>query len=246
MQGKKPTNLRSCKHIASIRGQAAEDKRLAGTTGPTDDAPVVTPPKRAAATGPASSTKTDGPTTPPPLLLANKWEEKIDPTGWWISEKLDGMRAFWDPAKGCLLSRLGNEVLCPKALLAGLPDVALDGELFLGRGRFQELMSVVKNTANLGRVDGPWKDVVYTVFDMPQHGGKFEQRMEALRSKLSEALPAGVHAFARCHPQQVCKNRAHLEEELKRVQNQGGEGLMLRRAGSQPSKSRGDHYISLF
>merc|ERR1711881_198199 len=100
-----------------------------------------------------------------------------------MSEKLDGMRAYWDPTQGCLLSRQGNPVMCPKPFLAGLPDVPLDGELFLGRGRFQELMSVVKNSANV-HADGPWKEVVYTVFDMPQHGGKFEERMEALRAQL--------------------------------------------------------------
>lgn len=193
---------------------------------------VATPPKRAPVAALVSSSKTDGVKAPPALLLANKWEEHIDPAGWWISEKLDGMRAFWDPAKRCLLSRLGNPILCPKPLLAGLPDVALDGELFLGRGRFQELMSVVKNSANVGRIEGPWKEVVYVVFDMPKHGGKFEERMEALRNQLSGELPAGAHLFARCHAQQLCKGRAHLDDELKRVQDQEGEGLMLRRAGS--------------
>merc|ERR1719436_1984750 len=101
------------------------------------------------------------------------------------------MRAFWDPTERCLLSRLGNPVACPKPFLDSLPNVALDGELFLGRGRFQELMSVVKNSANIGRVEGPWKNVVYVVFDMPKHGGKFEERMDALRSKLGSELAAG-------------------------------------------------------
>jgi len=183
MQGKKPTNERSCKHIAGIRGAAAEQLRQ-GTT-----AAVVTPPKRDKKAGidVISASKADGVKAPPALLLANKWEESVDPTGMWISEKLDGMRAFWDPIRGCLLSRLGNPVLCPKPMLAGLPNVQLDGELFLGRGRFQELMSVVKNGANVGQVDGPWKDVVYVAFDIPDHGGKFEERMEALKTELSAA-----------------------------------------------------------
>lgn len=168
----------------------------------------------------------------PALLLANKWEDRVDPTGWWISEKVDGMRAFWDPVKRCLFSRLGNAILCPKALLAGLPDEALDGELFLGRGRFQELMSVVKNGANVGRIEGPWKEVVYIVFDMPKHGGKFEERMETLQELLAAKPVAGALPFARFHQQQLCKDRAHLDEELKIVQTKGGEGLMLRRAGS--------------
>mmetsp|Transcript_82166 Transcript_82166/g.129402 ORF Transcript_82166/g.129402 Transcript_82166/m.129402 type:complete len:643 (+) Transcript_82166:44-1972(+) len=230
MQGKLPTNQRSCKHILGVRGAEAEQQRLAsgGSPSPTA-APFL---KTLKATAVSSEKAQGGTVSPPALLLANKWEEHVDPTGWWISEKLDGMRAYWDPDRQCLLSRLGNTVLCPKHLLASLPDVALDGELFLGRGRFQELMSVVKNSANVGKTDGPWKDVVYTIFDMPKHGGKFEERMEALRSKLgTQSSPSG-HRFASFHEHIVCKSRAHLDDELKEVQAKGGEGLMIRRAGS--------------
>lgn len=67
---------------------------------------------------------------------------------------------------------------------------------------------------------------------MPKHGGKFEHRMEALRAQLGGELPVGALPFARCHEQELCKNRAHLDDELKRVQAQEGEGLMLRRAES--------------
>merc|ERR1719183_2218163 len=117
------------------------------------------------------------------------------------------MRAFWDPSKRTLFSRLGNPISCPKPFLDVLPDVALDGELFLGRGRFQELMSVVKNGANVGNANGPWKDVTYVVFDLPQHGGKFEARMESLRDVLTKKLPVDTRQFAQFHEQQVCKSR---------------------------------------
>jgi len=93
-------------------------------------------------------------------------------------------------------------------------------------------MSVVKNSANAGKIDGPWKDVVYVVFDMPRLAGTFEERMETLRSKLSSDAPANAIPFARFHTQQICKGRAHLDDELKRVQANNGEGLMLRRPGS--------------
>lgn len=228
MQGKLPTNQRSCKHIVGVRGAESEQQRLA--SGSSAGSSVASLPKASRAT---PLEKPEGVTAAAPaLLLANKWEAHVDPTGWWISEKLDGMRAYWDPDKQCLLSRLGNAVLCPKHLLASLPDVPLDGELFLGRGRFQELMSVVKNSANVGRIDGPWKDVVYVVFDMPKHGGKFEDRMEALKSKLGVASTSGSPTFAKFHEHRLCKGHADLEQELKKVENHGGEGLMLRRAGS--------------
>jgi predicted DNA-binding WGR domain protein len=48
------------------------------------------------------------------VLLAFSWKpEEVDPTGWWISEKLDGVRAFWDSKRGKFFSRNGNEFVAP-------------------------------------------------------------------------------------------------------------------------------------
>ena len=61
----------------------------------------------------------------PDLLLANKWEDS-DVTGWWISEKLDGVRAYWDGSQ--FLSRLGNQFPAPDWFIQDLPvDNALLG-----------------------------------------------------------------------------------------------------------------------
>ena len=74
--------------------------------------------------------------------LAEKWTTQ-DPTGWYRSEKLDGMRCIWTGTQ--LLSRNHLQIYAPPELLAKLPPIALDGELFLGRGRFQECMSIVRS-----------------------------------------------------------------------------------------------------
>jgi ATP-dependent DNA ligase len=29
------------------------------------------------------------------VMLAETWGEEVDPINWWISEKLDGVRAYW-------------------------------------------------------------------------------------------------------------------------------------------------------
>jgi len=127
MQGKKPTNQRSCKHIVSIRGDAAEKKRLAEVTSTSDAAAasVPTPQMRTPVLALSSSSKSEGGKTPPALLLAKAWEEHVEPKGWWISEKLDGMRAFWDPAKRCLVSRLGNEYCAPSIFWNACPMLHL-------------------------------------------------------------------------------------------------------------------------
>ncbi|HEV3116274.1 MAG TPA: DNA ligase, partial [Gemmataceae bacterium] len=94
---------RTCKHLRKLRGDAAEEARI-GTA-----VPAV--PK-------ATST-----VNAPPLLLAESWDGSTDPAGWWLSEKLDGVRAYWDGKQ--FLSRLGNLYHAPDWFTAGLPEVPL-------------------------------------------------------------------------------------------------------------------------
>ena len=78
-----------------------------------------------------------------PLLLAENWTDGTDPTGWWMSEKLDGLRAYWD-GEG-FVSRLGNRFAAPPWFVEHLPANTLDGELWLGRKLFQRATSIVRS-----------------------------------------------------------------------------------------------------
>jgi DNA ligase-1 len=63
------------------------------------------------------------------LMLATYWPDFTDPSGWWMSEKFDGIRCFWNGKM--LFSRNGRVIKAPKWFLEGLPsDVKLDGELW--------------------------------------------------------------------------------------------------------------------
>jgi DNA ligase-1 len=159
----------------------------------------------------------------PLLLLANKWDESIDPTGMWMSEKLDGVRCFWDGK--AFVSRNGIVFPAPGFFLCGLPDaMTLDGELWGGRGQFQSTVSVVK-TANSER----WRGVVFQVFDVPSLKDKpFEERMDALAAWCKDH----PYPHIRMVKQERCKGREHLCEQLRKIETLGGEGLMLRRPGS--------------
>ncbi|PYI49457.1 MAG: DNA ligase [Verrucomicrobia bacterium] len=166
--------------------------------------------------------------TPPPekhapqLLLANVWSPSIDPTGWWMSEKYDGLRGYWDGRK--LWSRKGNLIHAPDYFLAELPrDVALDGELWIGYGKFEETASIVRSETP----DDRWKRVRFMVFDAPQAKGTFEERMQFLRA----TLPEGKR-FVRVVAQERCKGVTQLLAERDRVVRLGGEGLMLRQPAS--------------
>ncbi len=70
------------------------------------------------------------------MLLAKRFGSEIDVAHYWVSEKLDGVRAIWDGKT--LRFRSGNPVPAPEWLTAALPQRPLDGELWLGRGKFDQ------------------------------------------------------------------------------------------------------------
>jgi DNA ligase-1 len=142
-----------------------------------------------------------------------------------MSEKLDGVRAYWDGAK--LLSRLGNILHAPDWFTKGLPRHPLDGELFLARKSFQKTCAIVRRQDKSDH----WKQIRFLIFDAPGHGGMFEERIEVLRS-----LP--THDYAAAHPHALCSGVTHLKEELARVEALGAEGLMLRQPQSKYAVGR--------
>ena len=159
-------------------------------------------------------------TAVPALILAEKWaDDKHDPTGWWISEKYDGLRAFWDGTQ--FVSRAGNTFFAPEFFTQGLPhDITLDGELYLGRRRFEETSSIVR-TQNA--VDPRWNQLRFMVFDAPSVPGPFEQRLQILQKHV-----AG-HKFAHVVVHWKAKSRGDVLEQRDAACAQGAEGLMLRR-----------------
>ncbi len=155
-----PIERRTCKHLRKLRGDAAEEARCRGA--------LPQRPVKAAAEGAEEGDGAGG----PPLLLAESWDNAADLTGWWMSEKLDGVRAYWDGKQ--FLSRQGNLYHAPDWFVEGLPEVPLDGELWIGRKKFQRTVSIVRRQDKSDQ----WKEVRYLVFDAPAASGGFEERME--------------------------------------------------------------------
>ena len=218
-------DLRTCKHLRAYLGEAHETTRLGSL------------PSKAASTRSASgkSSAAVAKDTAPPVLLAHKWEVDHDPTGWWMSEKLDGIRAYWD-GEG-FVSRLGNRFLAPDWFTEALPADTLDGELWVGRKKFQLTTSIVRS----GAAGQAWKDVSYVVFDAPNAKGGFEERIAHAKKVLGRAK--APHARALDHHE--CLGIAHLREELARVEALGGEGLMLRRPGSKYEVGRSQSLLKV-
>lgn len=195
-----PIDRRTCKHLKGYRGADVEAARCG--------APVT------------ATTQPQPAKDVPPLLLAVPWDGHEDVAGWWVSEKLDGVRALWDGTK--FVSRLGNTYMAPDWYRSEMPAETLDGELWLGHKRFQETVSVVRQQD----AGNAWGDVQFVCFDAPDHPGPFEER-------LAHAVAVvGSKKYVRVLEQTACGGADDVREKLAQFEALGAEGLMLRRPGT--------------
>lgn len=227
------------------------------------------------------------------LMLAYEYESrKHGIGGWYVSEKLDGMRAYWDggitrgfltsriwfantdkdyrrvtpPHSTGLWSRYGKPIAAPEWFLDQLPEYPLDGELYMGHGNFQEVMSTVKQF----EPDSRWEDVKYMVFDIPSdymmfspgkiNNPTFSLEIEDKRGDIVREVALPAYAFYRSYEfmidqikwtknlQLIYQTRlpmgtpqavAELDTMLNLTTDNGGEGLMLRKPESvwEPKRS---------
>ncbi|RUP47000.1 hypothetical protein BC936DRAFT_146254 [Jimgerdemannia flammicorona] len=211
-----PTSQRSCKHLREVLGEEYERERV-GLSAWVFGSGIMTSSSQKA--------KSAAKHAAPDVLLAHKWDpDAHDPVGWWISEKLDGVRAFWHSKRGVFLSRLGNEYQAPDWFVQGLPkDQDLDGELFGGRSKFSETVSIVKTPGS-----SKWKGITYQIFDIPSKKEKFEDRMEAIKVIVDTNKPP----FARIVKHTLCTSVKHLTDTLAKIESKGGEGVMIRKPES--------------
>ena len=139
-----------------------------------------------------SKSATEGTASAPQLLLANVWENDIDLKGWWMSEKLDGVRAWWTGTH--FLSRLGNIYHAPDWFIAGLPNVPLDGELWLDRKAFQRTVSIVRRQDKSDH----WQQIKYVMFDAPGISGRLKRGRRPLPSWFISTARAMPQCFPKC------------------------------------------------
>jgi DNA ligase-1 len=173
---------------------------------------------------------------PPPMLLAQRYGGDIDVARYWISEKLDGVRAHWDGRT--LRFRSGNPVPAPQWFLDALPRQPLDGELWLGRASFDRLSAIVRRQAP---DDNEWRRVRYMVFELPEASGSFTDRIEQMRALTAEANLPWLQAV----PQFRLADDAALRKRLDEVVRGGGEGLMLHRADAAYETGRSSALLKL-
>lgn len=173
----------------------------------------------------------------PNLLLAEKYTQDIDLSQYWLSEKYDGVRAYWNGEK--LLSRQGNEFHAPIWFTEDLPDQALDGELWIGRGKFSATLSAVSKDQP---IDQEWRRVHYMIFELPNGKGTFTQRVEEIKQVIEHAGLAHLWAVPQLR---IINDHELLQTRLDEMVAMGGEGLMLHRADALYHGGRSDDLLKV-
>jgi len=172
----------------------------------------------------------------PNLMHARLWQNGLDPSGYLVSEKMDGVRAYWDGQS--LRFRSGLAIAAPAWFTSALPKASLDGELWLGRGRFDELSGLVRRHTP---VEADWRAVRFMIFDLPGESGSFSERAQRIRVLLAEVHQPWLQAAEQEH----VPNAAALQKLLRQTVKEGGEGLVLHRANALWSPGRSDALLKL-
>jgi len=159
---------------------------------------------------------------------------------YYVSEKLDGVRGYWDGEK--LLTRQGNLIHSPHWFTQHWPTFSIDGELWLERGKFQVLLSCVsKHNAEENKTTSCWREVRFMMFDLPKHQGDFNERVNKMRHLLLQA-PSPYLAMIN---QVRLKKLSELDKKLNKVIANKGEGLMLHLASAHYKIGRNSALMKL-
>jgi len=167
------------------------------------------------------------------LMLLGTYENQ-DIQGWVMSEKLDGVRGYWDGKT--LLSRQGLPLPAPTYFTAQFPPFAIDGEIFSERNQFEEIASITKSFK-----DDNWTKLILYVFDVPNASGNLFERLKTLEDYLKEHPTPYIKII----PQIPIRDKTHLFEYLYEVEAKKGEGVVLRNPNAPYERKRSTQILKL-
>ena len=170
------------------------------------------------------------------LTHANTYRQAMPVANYWVSEKLDGVRAYWNGER--LMTRNGNAIAAPLWFIDGFPPQPFDGELWAGRERFQFVTrTVLDSDPNTEQ----WRQIRFMVFDLHQQGATFDERLTLMR----EMLKNHASPYIKLVRQYKLPDHASLMRELEVVTTAGAEGLMLHRGAALYHAGRSDDVLKL-
>ena len=163
------------------------------------------------------------------LTLAKEFKEQ-NVIGWAMSEKLDGVRGFWDGKR--LVSRGGYYFDAPKDFTKNFPPFALDGELFGGRGKFEQTSATV-------RASNGWSGIKLHVFDVPHAKGGLYERLQKAKDWLKKHPECNFTVIA----QHQVKSLEQAKKFLHEIEAKGGEGVIFRNPNLPYESGRSDGFL---
>ncbi|MGJ0334752.1 DNA ligase [Aliarcobacter cryaerophilus] len=152
------------------------------------------------------------------LQKPSNYEDSIDISNWYMSEKLDGIRAYWDGKE--LFSKNKNKIFAPSWFTKDFPPFPLDGELWTKRGDFENIQSIVLSKQE----SKDWENITYNIFEIPNANGNFKTRLDFLENYLKK----NPNRYIKIIPQIVCKDKNHLNKFLKELLENGAEGVIIK------------------
>lgn len=170
------------------------------------------------------------------VLLAKVYQPGTHVQQYLVSEKFDGVRAVWDGS--IFHTRTDHVIAAPAWFTKGLPKTPLDGELWLGHGKFEALSGAVRKDMP---IDEEWRGISYMVFELPNATGSFAERAKRIVSIVKQANIPHLKAVK----QFKVSDEVALHKLLKQIVAQGGEGLMLHRADAPYVTGRSDVLLKL-
>lgn len=189
------------------------------------------------ATHPASASTGFPPSSAPPSLwLANTYGGDENLTDYWVSEKYDGIRGFWDGSQ--LLSRSGKALNPPAWFVQGWPSTSFEGELWAGLGQFEQAASVIQQKQATGN---EWRAMRFMVFDTPTPNKPFTERIALYQGMVKLIGKPWVQGVE----QSQIQSHSDLATLLHKTVQAGGEGLVLHRASSNYQRGRSDDVLKV-
>lgn len=154
----------------------------------------------------------------PDLFLLKTYDDSKEIFGWVMSEKLDGIRGFWNGQE--LLTRGGEKLNPPKWFIKDYPSFPVDGELWTKRGDFENISSIVRSKNSGDR----WKKITHHIFEVPNQSGGLLKRL----SVLEKHLAANSTPYLKVLKQTTIKTKQQLKDFLTQVTSNKGEGVVVR------------------
>ncbi|MEA2050604.1 MAG: DNA ligase [Campylobacterota bacterium] len=156
-------------------------------------------------------------------------------SGWLMSEKLDGIRGYWDGKR--FYTKNQKQLSVPKWFTKNFPPFALDGELWSKRDDFEFIQATVLDKIP----SNDWIKITFNIFEVPNAKGDFPKRLQ----KAKEWFEKHPNRYINIIKQIACKDEQHLQNYLDKIVKLKGEGIIVKDPNQNYHTGRSPHILKV-